>query len=232
MDPRTQPPQTSTKEAPRLTGLKKRQQIEVAGRVMFIWIAVAAAALSFCAATGQFLFSKWLHNNRVITAKQTALKTLSTNITNAKELTSEVDALVANEALASVKTNASDQNTKSVLDALPTTFDPAALATSLQQAVLNRSGASIDNITVPQEVATTTTTELPAGPQEMRFTFGATGSYDQIRSTILDVERTIRPMRIISLNLIGSDKNLRATVECVTYYQPAKNVGVKKEVIK
>lgn len=232
MDPRTQTAQPSAKEASRLTGLKKRQQIEVAGRVMFIWIAIAAAALSFCVATGQFLFNKWLHNNRVVAAKQTALQTLSSNITNAKELTSEVDALVANEALASVKTNAGDPNTKSVLDALPTTFDPAALATSLQQAVLNRSGASIDNIAVPQEVGSIASSELPAGPQEMRFTFAATGSYDQIRSTILDVERTIRPMRIISLNLIGSDNNLRATVECVTYYQPAKNVGVKKEVIK
>lgn len=236
MDPRQQPPQQPqqpipNKDVPRLTGLKKRQQIEVAGRVVFIWIAVAAAALSFCAATGQFLLAKWLHNNKVIAAKYQAIDTLSSSLGNAKELTQEVDALVANEALGSVKTDVADPNTKSVLDALPTTFDPAALATSLQQAILNRSGVGIDNISVPQEVGEATPV-VESIPQEMAFSFTVSGNYDQIKQAVLDVERTIRPMRITNFNLVGSDQDLRASVDAVTYYQPAKSVEVKKETIK
>lgn len=215
---------------PRLTGLKKRQQIEVAGRVMFIWIAIAAVAVSFCVATGQYLFSRWVHNNKVIAAKNEASDTLSKNIVNSKELKQNVDALVASQPLASVKTNEADQNAKSVLDALPTTFDSAALGTSLQQAILNRSGVAIENLTVPQDVPAEQL--LASTPQEMQFSFVISGSYSQIQSAILDIERTIRPFKILTMNLTGSDTNLRASVEAATYYQPAKTVTLGEEVIR
>lgn len=217
-------------DTPRLTGLKKRQQIEVAGRIMFVWIAIAAIAVSFCVATGQFLFNKWVHNNKVIIAKTTASDTLSKNIVNSESLKQNVDALVANQPLASVKTNPDDANTKSVLDALPTVFDSAALGTSLQQAILNRSGVAVENITVPQDLAGGQATA--STPQEMNFSFVISGSYQQVQNAILDIERTIRPIKITSMNLTGSDTNLRASVEAVTYFQPAKSVTLGKEVIK
>lgn len=217
-------------ELPRLTGLKKRQQIEVAGRVMFVWIAIAAVAVSFCVATGQFLFSKWAHNNQVIIAKNKASDTLSKNIVNSQQLKQDIDALVADQNLAAVKTNPADPNTKSVLDALPTAFDSAALGTSLQQAILNRSGVTIESIAVPQDIVATQA--ATSTPQQMKFSFVVAGSYVQIQSAIMDIERTIRPIKLVSINLTGSDANLRANVEAITYYQPAKNVSVGKEVIK
>jgi hypothetical protein len=227
-----QPQAAAKPDSPRLTGLKKRQQIEVAGRVMFVWVAIAACALSFCAATGQYLFAKWQHNNNVMAAKQKASDTLGANINNSKDLIKEVDALVADESLAFVKTDPKDQNTKSVLDALPTTFDPAALATSLQQIILSRSSVAVDNISVPQELAVPSEDALKPTPQQMSFSFIISGSYDSIKKAIADVEKTIRPIKITSLNLAGSDNNLRAAVEAVTYYQPAKSVTVEEETIK
>lgn len=228
-----QPPQASTKpETPRLTGLKKRQQIEIAGRVMFVWVAVAASALSFCAATGQYLFVRWQHNNSVMVAKQKAADTLASNIDNAKNLIKEVDGLVADSALGEVKTNPQDPNTKSVLDALPTTFDPAALATSLQQVILSKSGVAIDSISVPQELDVQSDDSKKAVPQEMSFSFIISGSYENIKKALADIERTIRPINITSLNLAGSDNNLRAAVEATTYYQPPKSVEVGEESIK
>jgi len=153
----------------RLTGLKKRQQIEVAGRTMFVWVAIAAVASSFCIATGQYLFSKWDFNNKIIAKKDTVAQTLDININSANKLKQEVDNLTANQDLASVKTNSEDPNTKSILDALPTTFDPAALATSLQQVILSRSGVSVESITVPPDVDTVTTVASAlTGPQEVR----------------------------------------------------------------
>ncbi|HEU5187532.1 MAG TPA: hypothetical protein VFT87_03445 [Candidatus Saccharimonadales bacterium] len=217
-------------ELPRLTGIKKRQQIEVAGRVMFVWIVIAAVAVSFCVATGQYLFNRWVHNNKIIAAKNKASDTLGKNIVNSQELKQNVDALVANQALASVKTKESDQNTKSVLDALPSAFDSAALGTSLQQAILSRSGATIESISVPQDVPETQ--PLTSTPQEMKFSFVIAGSYKQIQDSILDIERTIRPIKILTMNLTGSDTNLRASIEAVTYYQPAKKVQVGEEVVK
>lgn len=220
------------KDAPRLTGLKKRQQIELAGRNMFIWVVVAAVAVSFCLATGQYLFSKWQYNNKVLGAKYMASDTLSQNITNARALKDEVDSLVANNDLASVKTDSNDSNLKSILDALPTLSDPSALATSLQQVVLNSSGVTIETISVPQETADAAATELPPTPQEMKISFIVSGSYDKIRSLLHDLERTIRPIKVTGISLTGSDANLRATIEATTFYQPSKTVTAKTEVIK
>src|SRR6266702_3268205 len=116
-------------------GLKKRQQIENAGRSMFIWVVIASVAVSVCIVTAQFLFQKWTYNNNVLSAKYKAAGQLQKNITNAKQLQDAVNALVSSDDLASVKTNQDDPNTKSVLDALPSTFDATALATSFQKAI-------------------------------------------------------------------------------------------------
>jgi hypothetical protein len=229
---KTPAPAPSGKDVPRLTGLKKRQQIELAGRNMFAWVVIAAVAVSFCVAAGQYLFGKWQYNNKVLSAKYTASDTLAQNNTNAKDLKSNVDALIANNDLATVKTDAADSNLKSILDALPTTSDPAALATSLQLAVLNRSGVTIESITVPPESEQIDPSLLPPTPQEIKFSFIVSGAYDKIQQSILDIERTIRPMRVDGINITGSDQNLRATVDATTYYQPSKSVNAALEVVK
>lgn len=219
-------------------GLKKRQQIEHAGRTMFIWVAAASVAVAVCIVMIQFLFQTWSYNNRVLAAKYKAADTLSKNINSSKSLQTSVNALVSNDALASVKTNPSDPNAKSVLDALPGKFDPTAWATSLQQAILSRSGVTINSISVPsdQEVATTNgvaaSTEATATPHEMRFEITVAGSYDKIRSMMLDFERTIRPVKITTATLTGDDAAMTATISGVTYYQPSKSATVKQEVVK
>lgn len=220
----------------KLTGLKKRQQIESANRSMFIWVAVAAVAISICAVTAQFFFQKFVYNNRVIGAKVEAADTLKENIANAQQLKTEVDALVGNQDLASVKTDPEDPNTKIVLDALPSAADSTALATSLQQAILSRSGVSIENITVPNVAAVAEgQEEVPVAdstPLEQPFSITVSGSYDKIRAMVLDLERTIRPMKILTINLSGDDSSMRVVIEGVTYYQPAKTTNIKMETVQ
>jgi hypothetical protein len=218
----------------RLTGLKKRQQIEVAGHMMFIWVAIAAVAVSFCVATGQFLFTKWDYNNKILDKKYTTSQTLANNIVNAQKLKEEVDKLTASQELASIKTNPEDSNTKSVLDALPTAFDPTALATSLQQVVLSRSGVSIESISVPPDVDVSAgqATAGTKGVQEIKFGFVVTGTYDKIKQLMIDLDRTVRPMKLTNLALTGSDANLRASFDFVTYYQPAQTIKVSEELVK
>lgn len=218
----------------RLTGLKKRQQIQVAGRTMFAWVAIAAVALSLCIATGQYLFVKWNYNNQILGKKYTAAQTLQNNITNAAQLKDTIDDLAANQDLASVKINPTDATIKPVLDALPTTFDPAALATSLQKVILSRSGVSVESISVPPDVDAPATTDgsTLTGPQEVKFNVVVTGTYDKIKALVVDLDHTIRPMKIVNLSLNGSDTNLRATIDVVTYYQPAQSVSLGQETVK
>lgn len=216
----------------RLTGVKKRQQIADANRTMFMWIVIASIAISFCAVTSQFLFQRLTYNNNVIGVKAKAADTLAKNIINAKKLQEEVNGLVANQDLASVKINPDDSNTKSVLDALPSKADPTGLATSLQRVVLNHSSVIIESITVPSDSEEAVTSDESGGPQEQHFSFTVSGSYDKIRAMMLDLERTIRPMNVQTINLNGNDADMRVTVEALTYYQPTKNVSIKQKVVK
>lgn len=222
-------------QEPKLTGVKKRQQIESASRTMFIWVAVASIAISVCLVTAQFLFQRLTFNQRVINAKIKASDTLTDNIDNAKILKEEVDSLVGNQDLASVKTNPEDPNVKSVLDALPSKPDSTALATSLQQAILSRSSVVVESITVPTDEAQADGTEVSsaeAQPIEQPFSITVSGSYDKIRNMILDLERTIRPMKVVAINMTGSDADMRVTVEGITYYQPAKTTNIKEEAVR
>ena len=217
----------------KLTGLKKRQQIQSASRTMFLWVAIAAVAVSVCAVSAQFFFQKFTYNNRVIGAKIKAADTLKKNIENAAQLKTEIDALVGNQDLASVKVNQDDTNNKVILDALPSVADSTALATSLQQAILSRSSVTIENITVPS-LQTTEGAEASdtAAPVEQPFSISVSGSYDKIRAMLLDLERTIRPMKLNTINLSGGDAAMRVDVEGVTYFQPAKTTNIKTEAVQ
>lgn len=219
----------------KLTGLKKRQQIESASRTMFIWVAAASVAVSVAVVVSQFFIQKLVYNNKVIATKNLANDTLKKNIQNAASLKQEVDALVGNQDLATVKTNSSDSATKIVLDALPSVNDPTSLATSLQQAILNKSGVTIESITVPNTVSEegdVTTSVSNAEPIEQQFSVTVSGSYDKIKNMVVDLERTIRPMKITEINLNGDEAAMRATVSGVTYYQPAKNASIQEETVK
>lgn len=214
----------------KLTGARKRQQIDTANRTMFTTIVVASIAISFAIASAQYLFTVWQHNNRIISAKYQAIGNLNNNIQKAGELKQQVDSLVANQDLASVKIDQKDPNTKSILDALPADLETAALATSLQQAIINRSSVIIENITIPSESGLNLVTDPT--PQAITLSFAVSGSFKQIEELILDLERTIRPIKVNRVTIENSGSGLRATFDVTTFYQPVRSNLIKEETLK
>lgn len=223
-------------ESQRMTGLRKRQQIAQAGRTMFLWIAAAAVAVSLAAVALQFLFTQWSYNNRVVGAKYKAASTLGRNIESSKELKDNVNELVGNQALASIRQEGSTNNLQVPLDALPSTPDLTALATSVQQAIVPRSGVTLETLAPDVQTGLEDEgAEVPTSsdePIEQRFTVIVTGNYDAIRRFVGDLERSIRPMKVETLGVGGSQQSLRATMQIVTYYQPAKTIDIKKEAVR
>lgn len=220
----------------RLTGLKKRQQIELAGKAMFVWVAIAAIAVSLAIVALQFLYQQWAFNNQVLGAKSKAAQTLKDNVTAADKLKQNVNQLVGNPDLASIRAKGSDSNLQVVLDALPSKADVTALATSVQQVIAPHSGVSLESITVPTEAEpstnSTTSTTNDSIPVEQKFTVVVTGNYDKIHSFVQDLEKTIRPMKVVNMTLSGTDASLRASIDVITYYQPSKSVNITKKVIR
>jgi Tfp pilus assembly protein PilO len=222
-------------ESQRMTGLRKRQQIAQAGRTMFIWIAAAAVAVSLAAVALQFLFTQWTYNNKVVGAKYKASSTLAQNIKNSKELKNKVNELVGNQALASIRQEGSNNNLQVVLDALPSSPDMTALATSVQQAIVPRSGVSLESLAPDIQSSDSEEGEAPVDskdPVEQRFTIIVTGNYESIRRFVGDLERSIRPMKVETIGVGGSEQSLRATLQVVTYYQSAKTADVTKKAVR
>lgn len=215
-------------DAPKLTGLKKRQQIQQANRTMFIWVVAAAVALSICIVLAQFMIRQLLFNNRIIGEKSKTQQVLDANLTSFEDLKKEVSKLNADENLNSLKINDTDSVLQFIIDALPTTDDRADLGTSLQQVVLARSGVSIESISVTQMGVTADPTSEPEGgsttPTEISFDLILGGSYDQIRGAVNDMERSIRPIKVKQVKLEGNGRLLKATIAASTYYLPSKSV--------
>lgn len=219
------------------TGIKKREKIQQANKTMFLWVVVASAAVAICLVLAQFLIRQMIFNQKVISVKGQTNKTLVTNKQTFETIKSGVDKLISNNSLSSLKVAQTDTALQVVIDALPTSDDRAALATSLQQVVLSRSGAVIDSISVTDESSI-----LPAGtvvetadsstPQEIKFNFVLVGNYSQIGQTIADMERSIRPFSIDRLQIEGNGSQLRASVSAKTFYLPAKTMNVKTEALK
>jgi len=222
-----------------LTGLKKRQQITNANKLIFLWVIGAAVALSICGVGIQFLFRQAAFNQKIISAKSSTQSTLASNIENARELKGKIDNLLADTNLASVKADPTDSTLKVVLDALPTKDDKSALASSLQQVILPKSGIALTELsTIGQSGSELidATADPEAAPAATALTsgfdLGATGSYDQIKNMLYDLERTIRPINITKISLEGTDSSLRVTAGGVTYYLPERTVELGKRMIK
>lgn len=222
-----------------ITGIKKRQQIKNANQTMFLWIIAASVAVAVCLVLGQFMLRQFIFNNKIISAKNQAYDTLRDNKESFGELKNEVNKLVSNQSLSKLKVAESDTSLQVIIDALPTTDDRVALANSLQQVILARSGVAIESITVVDGGTVTTgaasdaTTPTPSNaPISVPFTVVVKGNYDQIRQAVGDLEKSIRPMSVDRVLLEGSNNELRATIIAQSHYLPAKSVQVTTESIK
>lgn len=224
-------------ELKQLTGLKKRQQIASANKMIFVWVIIASVVVSLCGVTMQFLVRQAIFNQKIINEKLKTQSTLSKNIENVAKLKQNIDALQADTNLAQVKANPEDTNLKVVLDALPTTDDRTALGASLQQVILPKSGVNTSDLTTvsandsqaadPSLTSPASTPEVPTS----NFTFAATGDYVRIKSMLSDLERTIRPINVLKLSLQSVDGQVKATVDGVSYYLPSQTVQLGKKPI-
>ncbi|HET6622847.1 MAG TPA: hypothetical protein VFG56_02850 [Candidatus Saccharimonadales bacterium] len=223
-----------------LTGLKKRQQIAQANKMIFLWTAAAAVAVSFCAVALQFLIREGLFNQRIISAKAETNQTLERNLTKADELKNNVQALLANTDLAAVSTENTDNNLEVVLDALPTDGDVTSFATSLQNIILVHSRADVTALSTKSQfdddgsssVESSSTANDDTDALPLPFTAEISGNYQQIHDTLVDVSRTIRPINITSLTVKGRDVNLDVIISGDTYYLPAATVSLGSKEIE
>lgn len=215
-------------------GARKRQQIESTKNQVLIWVAVAACAMTVCLLIGNNLVQRINYQNKVNGELAKTEKIMHDNIQSINDLKSSINAMQTNKQLNLVNLKEDDSTVyQVVLDALPTEDDRAALGSSLQKKVLYRSGVNIEQISVVDDAVALGSSNMQSDggaestvypkAKEISFTITVGGTFQTIQEVLKDIELTIRPVVVSSVNIEGSDDKLLATIRAITYYSPKVN---------
>lgn len=206
---------------------------------MIIILSVAAFISIFCLVASKAVFSENAYKAKVISAKDKANHQLEDNLAATKELVNKYEAFVGSSTNAiggnSKGTGDNDgDNAKIILDALPSSYDFPALASSLEKITSDRK-LKVSSITgtddqVNQQ-ANLTSTNPEAVPMPFQLTIND-ANYDGIKSLIDALGHSIRPIQIDKLEISGGNDKMQAIVTAHTYYQPGKSLSIKKQVVK
>lgn len=199
----------------------RRDQVKKAGSTVFIVVAVAAVISMFSIISMRFLWAKKSYNDRVIGAKTKARDDLATNLSNLDKLS---------EQFPQLETSAGT-NSKSILHALPPVYDYAALASSID--FLATTSGVKSNTSVGEDISASAVNSAHVSqPVELPLSLSASGSYAAIRQYIVNLERSIRPIHITNITYSGTNSDLQATIQAVTYYQPSRSLDVLRSPIQ
>lgn len=219
------------------SGLRKRQQIVKANQMMFLWVAAASVVVGFAIVMSIFLGQKIFFGQKVIDKKFKTQTTLQKNIEVVSTLRDNVRVLDTNEALKSVRLNDGDRPIQSVLDALPADANDTALGSSLTSRIIDGiNGVTLEAITVqPLTETGDSDTTSSDGFNKINFTFSVSvnaADTDSLREVLRRVESSIRAINITGLSVESQGTKRVMSAVGYAYYQPAKTIELKDEVVR
>lgn len=199
----------------------KRQKISQANSTVFIAVTISSILVMFSLISIRFLWQKKSYNDRVIGAKNSAKTQIETNSENLDKLASQFPELQKRAT----------NNDKTILHALPPTYDYAALVTSMEF-LAQQSGVKLASGIGEDESASAVQSQNTSVPIEIKLNLTASGSYEGIVRYVNNLEKSIRPIIISSIDFSGNNSELQASISAKTYYQPARTLDANKEAIK
>ena len=215
--------------------LRKRQQIENAGKNMFLWVAGAAAIFGICLVVALSLFERISFRQEVIGAKTDTVSNLESNVKTAESLKDEIRVLNTNQALLDTPRLDGTEPLSVILDALPSTANSSALGASLQQKLLNETGVTVESLTVEpiagvEDDAEDSSSSTSGGDNIINFSFTVTvgtGQASQLQNALRRLEKSIRTIDLTSLSVEQQGSKITMSAEGKAYYQPATTVELK-----
>ncbi|HSW65914.1 MAG TPA: hypothetical protein VLI54_02145 [Bacillota bacterium] len=222
----------------RTTAFTKRALIGKANSSMVAATTVAAFILVFTLVAGKSLISQMSYQNRVISAKKTALTQLKADLSARDSLQSSYNSFVAQNPNVlggdPQGTGAKDgDNATLIIDALPSSYDFPALTTSLEKLIGDQQ-LKILAITGTDQEATEGANLTSPTPKAvaMPFQVNVSGSYQSVQNFNNVLLQSIRPFQILTMELSGDETSMNATFSAQTYYQPGKTLNITNEVVK
>lgn len=216
--------------------LGKKAQILQANNVAVIWACVAAFVLAFTAISAYKLIGQIAYQNKVLSAKKTALNQLDANLAARDDLVEAYQ--VFNSGAQNViggnpaGTGERDgDNAKIMLDALPSVYDFPQLATSIETLAVSQ-GVVITSMTGVDDQVTQSQQMGSAQPEAvaMPFTVSVEGPYTQVQSFVRSLELSIRPIKVTAASFTSGDGKVTAAITAESQYQPARKFQIEKKV--
>lgn len=213
------------------TAVRKRQQIENTNRVMFIWVATAAAIIGIALVVSFSLFQRLMFNQKVINEKNQTVANLQHNNEIVDELRQNSRVLNTNGALLETPRPEGAEPISVVLDALPAQANSSALGASLQKKLLTK--VTIDSLTVNPVAAEEGDRESSSGTKEVDFSFTvSSNNVNDIKAVLRNLELSIRTINVQSLSIEQRSRAISLSVKGVAYYSPEVKVEFEDKRIK
>lgn len=219
-------------------GSVKHQLIDKNNSRLLVTVSIAVFVLIFSIVASKQLISQAAYQNRVITKKRKADDQLKKDIEVVKKLHVSYAAFVdTSQNVLGGNVGATGEkdgdNAKIILDALPSKYDFPALTTSLETLV-NGQGAQFTSLSGTDDEVAQAPNQSSSDPTPipMPFQLSATGDYGRVQGVINAFEKSIRPIKVGILDVSGNQDKLTVNVTGESYYQPAKSLNTRTEVVK
>jgi len=223
--------------------LRKRTQIAMANRVMFLWVAGVSVLFGFALVGSIFLTQKLLFNERVISEKDKTVAILKKNNENVKGLEDQIRVLDTNQALIDAKAATDDQAVQVILDALPSDANSLALGASIQNKLLaGIAGLTLNSLQVDPVIGVESlsgessvenaSVAKTGSHNEITFRFSVTGDDIALKQVLRNLELSIRTIDVISLKIEGQGSASVLSLQARAFYEPARVVQLKDKTVK
>jgi len=220
----------------------KRLGVDKANARIVAVTAIAAFLSIFFLVGSYTLIGQLRYQNRVISAKKTAVNQLKTNIGARDSLVKSYNSFASatQNFIGGSSSGGGPQdgsNPVLVLDALPSTYDFPALTTTLEKLASDQH-VTIDDIEGSDDSAAQSAPAVGnPQPVEMPFVLKVSGDYNSILNTVNAFDRSIRPIQFTKLVLTGATSDsgtptVSAEMDGSSYYQAAKTLNIKKKVVQ
>jgi len=217
----------------------KRVAISKANAQLVIIVAVASFVTVFCLIASRAVLSQNQYNARVVSAKEDARNQLEDNLKTFTDLQKSYSAFnsTATNVIGGTSEGTGDRdgnNSKIILNALPSSYDFPALTSSLEK-IFRDSNLTVSSITGTDDQLAQQANVSSSKPQtvEIPFTFTITGAnYQSITKLMETLQKSTRPIVVDSIEISGANKSMTATVNAHTYFQPAKSLVPETKVVK
>jgi Tfp pilus assembly protein PilO len=167
----------------------------------------------------------FLHNQRVISKKNTAQKTLAADVLSVKAISNQYQTLGSQAQI--------------VNDSLPNGSDIPGLANAIE-AMGSATGTNFTDIsdnatsgavaTAPTTTSSSSTTSSAATP--ININIATSASYANLDKFLSVLESSSRPIQVSGVALTGTNAKLTVTIDAITYYQTPVSFNVTTEAVK